>query len=335
MENLSGLLRLRWASKGSRPVTRTENPASHLLHKWNQSEVASQARPDHLQGTLIMSKFKLATGAIVLVVQMLFASALVAQETKRGITKVAGDVYRFQNNFHFSLVTVSGEGVVIVDPINAEAATWLKDNLSTITDKPITHLIYSHSHGDHASGGTVYVDAGAKTIAQANAPEAIDGAKIDERFDDTMKLEVGDKTFELTHLGKGHGDDLIAVVVRPENIAFITDAASPKRLPFRDMSNSDVDGWINQIKKIELLDFDIFAPAHGSMGVKADAADARVYMEKLREQVLTGLKAGKSVEDLVTSVTLDEYKDWQQYDGWRELNIQGMARFLKESGQVN
>ena len=32
---------------------------------------------------------------------------------------------------------------------------------------------------------------------------------------------------------------------------------------------------------------------------------------------------------------LDAYKDWQQYDGWREPNIRGMARFLNESGQVN
>ena len=180
------------------------------------------------------------------------------------------------------------DGVVIVDPINADAANWLKDNLATITDKPITHLIYSHSHGDHASGGKVYVDAGARVIAQANAPDAIDGVKPDERFDDTKTLEVGGKTFELTWLGEGHGKDLIAVVVRPENVAFITDGGPRQKTPcrFRDMPRSDIDGWINQVKKVETLDFDIFAPAHGNVGVKADATDARIYMEKLREQVL-------------------------------------------------
>ena len=35
----------------------------------------------------------------------------------RAIERVAGDVYRFQNNFHFSLVTVTDAGVVVVDPI--------------------------------------------------------------------------------------------------------------------------------------------------------------------------------------------------------------------------
>ncbi len=278
---------------------------------------------------------RLLAGLLALVLPALAVTAGHAQNGKREITKVAGDVYRFQNNFHFSLVTVTNDGVVIVDPISSDAAIWLKDNLSTITDKPIKHLIYSHSHADHASGGQVYVDAGAEVIAQANAPETIDGVKIDKRFDETMSLEAGGKTFELTFLGKGHGEDLIAVVVRPENVAFITDAASPKRLPFRTMSNSDIDGWINQIKKIESLDFDIFAPAHGNIGVKADATDARVYMEKLRQRVLDGLKAGQAVNDIVASVTMEEYKDWQQYDAWREQNIRGMAQFLKQTGQVN
>lgn len=127
---------------------------------------------------------------------------------------------------------------------------------------------------------------------------------------------------------------VIAVVVRPENVAFITDAASPKRLPFRDMPRSDIDGWINQIKKIETLDFEIFAPAHGNVGVRADAADARVYMETLRERVLAGLKSGSTVDELAASVTMGEYQEWLSYDNWRELNVRGMVRFLKETGQV-
>lgn len=263
------------------------------------------------------------------------AGSAMAQDIKRSITKVAGDVYRFQNNFHYSLVTVTDAGVVIVDPIHPDAATWLKANLSQITDKPITHLIYSHSHGDHASGGVVYQGGGATVIAHDNAPDAIDGVKPDIRFADEMSIRVGNKTFELTWLGEGHGEDLIAVVVRPENVAFITDAASPKRLPYRDMPRSDIDGWISQIEVIEGLDFDLMAPAHGKVGTKLDATDARVYMVRLRDQVLRGLRAGETVDELAVSITMDAYKDWAAYGNWRELNVRGMARFLVESGQVN
>jgi len=136
-------------------------------------------------------------------------------------------------------------------------------------------------------------------------------------------------------VGEGHGNDLIAVVVRPENVAFITDAASPKRLPWRNMGGANLDGWINQIKAIEALDFDIFAPAHGSVGVKADATDVRIYMEELKSAVLDGLKAGKSTDDLVSEVLMEDYAQWQQYEEWRPLNVQGMANFLQASGQVN
>ena len=261
-------------------------------------------------------------------------TALAQDDAKRSITQVAGDVYRFQNNFHFGLVVITDEGVVVVDTINADAASWLKAELATLTDKPITHLIYSHSHGDHASGGAVLAQ-GAAVLAQANAPAAIDGVVPTVRFDDEHSFQLGSKTIELKWLGPGHGTDLIAVVVRPENVAFITDAASPKRLPWRDMGGANIDDWISQIKTIESLDFEIFAPAHGTVGVKADATDARIYMENLRAEVLAGLKAEKSIDVLSSEITMDDYKDWSQYAEWLPLNIKGMAEFLTKSGQVN
>jgi len=271
---------------------------------------------------------------LMIVLSLAGTSAFAQDTVKRSITKVAGDVYRFQNNFHYSLVVLTDDGVVVVDPINQAAASWLKKELTSMTDKPVSHLIYSHSHGDHASGGSVFADDAA-VIAQANAPEAIDGVKPTLRFDDTHEFSHGGKTFELTFLGPGHGDDLIAVVVRPENVAFITDAAAPKRLPWRNMGGANIDDWMKQISVIESLDFEIFAPAHGNVGVKADAAEARMYLEKLKTEVQTGLKAGKSVGDLIAEVTMDDYKDWAQYKDWRPLNVEGMAKFLVDSGQVN
>ena len=49
-----------------------------------------------------------------------------AQDAKRELTNVAGDVWRFQNNFHFTVVVVTADGVVVTDPIIAEAAEWLE-----------------------------------------------------------------------------------------------------------------------------------------------------------------------------------------------------------------
>ncbi len=255
-----------------------------------------------------------------------------AQDATRALHHVAGDVYLFQNNFHLSLVVPTSEGTVRVDPINAEAGKWLNENLTQITDQPVTHLIYSHSHGDHASGGSAHADA--VVIAHEDAPASIDGVTPTLRVGDSHSLDIGGKSFELTNLGSGHDNHMLAVVVRPENVAFIVDVAAPKRLPFRNFGGANIDGWIGQVETAMTLDFEIFAPGHGSVGNKADLQDHLTYITELKAGVLDALKAGKSVDEIKAELTLDAYSDWSQYDNWRELNIEGMASYLQSAGMV-
>ena len=256
-----------------------------------------------------------------------------AQDIKREITRVTDDVYRFQNRFHVNMFVITGAGVIVTDPINAEAAAWLKVEIGKLTGQPITHLVYSHSHGDHASGGAEYGEV-PNVIAQQNAPADIDQVEPTERFSDEMSFTVGTKTFELTYLGPGHGSDLIAMVVRPDNVAFVVDAVSSKRLFYRDFPGSNVDHWTDQVRKVDTLNFEVMIGGHGPVGVKSDVADGIVYLEELRAAVLKGLKAGKSVDELKQSVKMEKYSGWASYDSWRALNVQGMARHLKESGAV-
>ena len=100
--------------------------------------------------------------AVVLVPGTLHAQA------KRAITHIAGDLYRFQNNFHFSVFLVTPEGVIATDPINAEAAIWLEAEIDKRFGRPIKYLILSHDHADHSSGGEVFADT-ATVIAHDRA----------------------------------------------------------------------------------------------------------------------------------------------------------------------
>ena len=120
------------------------------------------------------------------------ATPAIAQDVKRSIVPVTGDVYLMRNNFHNSLLVATTEGVVRVDPINAEAGVWLNSNLGQIGQDSVSHLIYSHSHGDHASGGGAH--EGAIVIAHEDAPAAIDGVSPDLRVGDTHTMEIGGKT---------------------------------------------------------------------------------------------------------------------------------------------
>ncbi|MEM7508544.1 MAG: MBL fold metallo-hydrolase [Pseudomonadota bacterium] len=282
----------------------------------------------HFHGAIPRLGRRACVAVLILAVFNMAPPAASAQEGKREITRIAGDVYRFQNRFHFSIFVVTGDGVVVTDPINRSAAKWLEAEIGKRFEKPITHLIYSHSHDDHAAGGAIFADT-ALVIAQQEAPAEIDGVVPDLRFAEALTLTVGRKAIELTALGPGHGTDLIAMVIRPENVAFVVDAVAVKRLPYRDFPGADIDGWIEQVRRVEALEFDILAPGHGALGTKEDATATRVYMEDLRDQVAAALAEGRGEAQLAQDITMDAYSDWAQYDAWRELNVRGMARWLK------
>lgn len=257
-----------------------------------------------------------------------------AQETPvREITKIAGDVYRFRNNFHYSVFMVTPEGVVVTDPINADAARWLKDEIARRFGLPIRYLIYSHDHADHIAGGEVFADT-ALVVAHEKAKIQIVGEKRPTAvpqitFSDRMTIELGGKTVELTYLGPNHSDNLIVMRFPAERVLYAVDIVSRDTLPYRDFPNVHVEGLIESLKRLEAMDFDILAPGHGDLGTVADAVAYRGYVEDLRAQVLDHMRAGRSLDEIKQIVTMDAYRGWDRYDAWRELNVEGMYRHLQ------
>ena len=126
---------------------------------------------------------------------------------------------------------------------------------------------------------------------------------------------------------------MLAMVIRPENVAFVVDVVSPGRLPFKDFPGADIAGLIEQTKAVEALDFEIMSPGHSRVGDKADATEAREYVEWLRAAVVAEMNAGKTADEVVATLDTSAYKDWGAYDMWGKLNSEGMARGLKESGE--
>src|SRR5262249_48228669 len=59
------------------------------------------------------------------------------QPPVREITKIAGEVYRFRNAGHYSVFAVTPAGVIATDPINADAARWLKAETAQRFKQPI------------------------------------------------------------------------------------------------------------------------------------------------------------------------------------------------------
>src|SRR5438309_12118627 len=132
------------------------------------------------------------------------------QAPVREITKLAGEVYRFRNNNHYSVFAVTPAGVIATDPINAEAARWLKDEIRKRFAQPVRYLVYSHDHADHIAGGEVFADT-AVVIAHQNAKRAI----VDEKrptaipmvaFNDALTIELGGTVVVLNYVCRNHSD---------------------------------------------------------------------------------------------------------------------------------
>lgn len=268
--------------------------------------------------------------AIVVAAAVMAPAAFAQNAPKRAITKIAGDLYRFQNNFHFSVFYVTPAGVIVTDPINADAAKWLEAEIKKRFDRPIKYLVLSHDHPDHSSGGEVFADTAA-VVGHANLPAVIRGEKRPTpvpgiTFTDQMTIHLGGKSVELTYLGRNHSDNMIVMRFPAERVLFAVDFIPVETLAFKDMGYSYLPDWIESLREVEGMDFDILAPGHGRMGKKADVTAFREYMEDLHAAVLAGVRAGKPLDELKRTIRLEKYKDWEQYKAWLPLNIEGMYR---------
>jgi glyoxylase-like metal-dependent hydrolase (beta-lactamase superfamily II) len=94
----------------------------------------------------------------------------------RGIVNVTGQLYRAQNNNHYTVFLVTPEGIIMSDPINRDFARYLKAEIAQRFKVPVRYVLYTHRDWDHASGGVVFADTaefvGHQNMLVALAPPA-------------------------------------------------------------------------------------------------------------------------------------------------------------------
>ena len=69
------------------------------------------------------------------------------------LQKLGEDLYMVTDNAYQAMFLVYDEGVALVDAPQSLASVLTKA-ISEITENPITHVVYSHSHLDHIGGVT-------------------------------------------------------------------------------------------------------------------------------------------------------------------------------------
>ena len=256
----------------------------------------------------------------------------------REITKLAGEVYRFRNANHYSVFAVTPAGVIAADPINADAARWLRAEIARRFNQPVRYLVYSHDHADHIAGGEVFADT-AVVVAHEAAKAAIVGerrptAVPQVTFTDRMTIELGGTVVELVHVGRNHSDNSIVMRFPRERLLFAVDFIPVNSYSFRDFPDAYMPDWIDSLRRVEAMDFDVLVPGHGPLGTKANVTMFREYLQDLRSEVTRYAREGKSLDEIKQLVTLPRYAAWGPKE-WFPLNIEGMYRLVQANRRGN
>ena len=260
------------------------------------------------------------------------------QAPVREITKIAGEIHRFRNANHYSVFAVTPAGVIATDPINADAARWLKAEIARRFNQPIRYVVYSHDHADHIAGGEVFADT-AIVVAHENAKATIVGerrptAVPQVTFADRMTIDLGGTVLELVHVGKNHSDNSIVMRFPRERILFAVDFIPVNAYAFRDFPDAYMPDWIESVRRVEAMDFDVLAPGHGPLGNKANVTMFREYLQDLRAEVVRYAREGKSADEMKQLITLPKYAAWGPKE-WFPLNIEGMYRLVQANRRGN
>jgi glyoxylase-like metal-dependent hydrolase (beta-lactamase superfamily II) len=139
---------------------------------------------------------------------------------------------------------------------------------------------------------------------------------------------------ELAYVGKNHSDNSIVMRFPRERILFAVDFIPVNSYAFRDFPDAYMPDWIDSLKRVEGMDFDVLAPGHGPLGGKANVTMFREYLQDLRGEVLRYAREGKSVDEIKTLVTLPKYAAWAPKE-WFPLNVEGMYRLVQATRAPN
>ncbi len=181
------------------------------------------------------------------------------------VTKLKDNLYVLKGGGGNTSVFVTGTGVVVIDSKNPGWGQPILDKIRTLTDKPVTTLINTHTHGDHVSGNVSF-PATVDIVVQANTAENMkkmipnstaadqtvpaqtifqqNGNKgLPKRtFKDKMTIGKGADEVDLFYFGRGHTNGDAWVLFPAIRVLHAADIFSGKNIPLLDANNGGRQG---------------------------------------------------------------------------------------------
>jgi len=247
------------------------------------------------------------------------------------IQKVADRLYMIPGAGGNTAVFVTANGVVIVDTKLANNGQSILDRVKSVSNKPITHIINTHTHGDH-TGSNQFFPANVEIVTQENTkanmekmdvfkdPENKNGLP-DKTFKDKMTLLNGPDAIDLYYFGPAHTNGDAFVVFRALRAMHAGDVFATKGQPFIDLANGGSGiAYPDTINKATstIKNVDTVITGHTTTGPLKwqDFVDFGEFNRLFLEHARKSKAAGKTAEQAMADLKLPEkFKDYNLTGG--------------------
>jgi cyclase len=271
------------------------------------------------------------------------------------VEKLRDNLWMLKGGGGNTAVFVRTDGITVVDTKNPGWGQPILDQIKKISDKPITTIINTHTHGDHVSGNVEF-PATVEVIVQENtkanmqemrgptgiAPPAGGPAPnifkanngrgmASKTFKDKMTIGKGPDQVDLFYFGRGHTNGDAWVVFPALRLAHAGDIFSGKNLPLLDANNGGsgtaIGDTLAKAAK-SLKNIDTIITGHSTTMTMADLAEYAEFNKDFMKEVQAGKKAGKTADDIANGWKMPE-----KYKGYAVPTGAGLTR-LKANVQI-
>ena len=253
------------------------------------------------------------------------------------VTKLKDNLYVLKGGGGNTSVFITANGVVVVDSKNPGWGQPILDKIKTLTDKPVTTLINTHTHGDHVSGNVSF-PATVDIVVQANtaenmkkmipnstaADQAVPAQTIFQQnggkglpkrtFKDKMTIGKGADEVDLFYFGRGHTNGDAWVLFAAPRVLHAADIFSGKNIPLLDANNGGSgvaigDTLAKAAKSVKGVNQII--TGHSTVMTMADLQEYAQFNTDFKNTVQAGKKEGKTAEQVAAA-----YKIPEKYKGY-------------------
>ena len=279
-----------------------------------------------LLGTLI------GVGVVSLVVSSQAQGPSAAAIKAMQIEKVKDNLYIISGSGADNQATFSGgnvavfitdAGVTLVDTKLPGFGPTILERIKSVTNKPVTRIINTHTHGDH-TGGNGSFGATVESIVQENTRtnmtkmKEFSGANaqfIPKRtYKDKLTVGSGKDQIDLYYFGRGHTNGDSFVVFPALRTMHVGDMFAWKALPYVDTDNggSVVEQPESLAKAVATVkNVDTIINGHIPVGTWNDLREYADFTKDFVDFARASLKAGKTVEQAAS-----EYKVAPKFKGY-------------------